>query len=74
MPRTTTAPPGATIPGLPASDLVVTSTDPSVGESKTFGVDLLAKRKGAGSFTSSLTSPLIAGTAITVVPFAISAP
>jgi subtilisin family serine protease len=59
---------------LPTSDLVVTSTEPSAGESKTFGVDLVAKRKGAGSFTSSLTSPLIAGTAIDVVPFTIAAP
>jgi hypothetical protein len=65
---------GSTILGEPTQDLVVTSTAAVAGESKTFGVDLLAKRKGAGSFTSSLRSPLVDGTAITVVPFTISAP
>jgi len=55
---------GDSIVGLPTEDLVVTSSDPTPGGSTSYTVTVLGLIPGTGTVTSSMTTPLVAGTTI----------
>jgi len=55
---------GDALPGLPASDLVVTSTAAVPGESYTYTVDAVGLWPMPGTVTSTLRTPLVPGTTI----------
>lgn len=55
---------GQAYSGLPAGDLVVTSTAPTPGGSQTYTVKVKGDDKGAGVVTSTMDSPSVSGSTI----------